>query len=64
MTFMTMLSSFMKNTSMTIISGILTTLIVFEMVSMFLSRSGLLDKSDLPMLFILTYYLKIIPESL
>ena len=64
LTFVTMLSSFMRNTSMTIISGILITLIVFEMVSMFLSMSGLLDKNDLPLLFILTYYLKIIPESL
>ncbi|MFX1346904.1 MAG: ABC transporter permease [Promethearchaeota archaeon] len=62
--FFTMLSSFMKNTSMAIIAGILITLIIFEMVSMILSMSGIIDNNELPMLFILTYYMRIIPESL
>lgn len=62
--FLTMLSSLLKNTSITIILGIMITLIVFEMIPMILSMAGLLDNNELPMLFILTYYGRIVAASL
>ena len=64
LSFITMLSSFMKNTSMTIIMGIMITIIVFEMIPMLVSMSGVFEKNEFPLFFVLTYYGRIVSESL
>ena len=63
LSFVTLISSFMKNTSMTIIFSILFSLIIFEMIPMILSVAGVLNNNELPMFFMLNYYGAIVSWS-
>ncbi|MBN1638577.1 MAG: hypothetical protein JW866_06410 [Ignavibacteriales bacterium] len=64
LSFYTLISSFMKTTSMTIVFGILFFAIVFQMIPMILSMAGLLNNNELPMYFILNYYGAMVVYSL
>ncbi|MBN1214984.1 MAG: ABC transporter permease subunit [Candidatus Lokiarchaeota archaeon] len=62
--FVSFLSSFMKNTSFTIITSILFLLIVMQMVPVILSYSGVVENNEIPMFFIFSYFGNIISECL
>ncbi|MBY9006554.1 MAG: ABC transporter permease [Candidatus Lokiarchaeota archaeon] len=64
LTFVTFLSSFMKNTSFTIITSILMLLLVMGMIPMILSFSGVTENNEIPMFFIFSYFGTIISGSL
>ena len=64
LSFITFLSSFMKNTSFTIITSILILLIVFAMIPVILSLAGVLKNNEIPMFFIFSYFGNIISASL
>ena len=62
--FVILMSSLMKNTSMSIIFSILIFLMVFQMIWGIFMFSGFTDEFELPMFFILSYYEGIISGSL
>jgi ABC-type transport system involved in multi-copper enzyme maturation permease subunit len=64
LSFITFLSSFMKNTSFTIITSILIVLIVMEMIPFILNYSGVTENNEIPMYFLFNYFGYIISESL
>ncbi|MFX1317418.1 MAG: ABC transporter permease [Promethearchaeota archaeon] len=64
LSFMTLLSSIMKNTSFTIITSIFLLLIVMEMIPFILNYSGVTENNEIPMFFLFNYFGYIISESL
>ncbi|MBY9006556.1 MAG: hypothetical protein KGD63_07335 [Candidatus Lokiarchaeota archaeon] len=64
LSFVTFLSSFMKNTSFTIITSIFMLLIVMEMIPFILNYSGVTKNNETPMFFVFSYFGYIIGESL
>ena len=64
LSFITFLSSFMKNTSFTIITSIFTVFIVMEMIPFILNYSGVTENNEIPMYFLFNYLGYIVSESL
>ena len=64
LSFVTFLSSFMKNTSMTIITSILILFMVFAMLPFILSYSGATDNNETPLFFIFSYFGYIVSASI
>ncbi len=62
--FVTFLSSFMKNASFTIITSIFFVLIIMEMIPFILAYSGVLKNNETPMFFLFNYFGLIIGQSL